>query len=221
MRTIAALLFAAPLSLLAACGATALPDPRILSVAPAGMVACEGTTVNVAIEAVLPTHLDYNRSQATAELDLKLRIGPMAVGSGKYANGGILTAVVPPLLAPGLYDVGLQFWDRLAEAVLPGAFTVRQNPSLMGYAMDPIPDQQRNVPFWITIHAVGQDAPLFKCSVSLSSNAGLIAPTATGPFQQGVRREQVMLSVVSAGATITVSDANGRVGTSNMFAVFP
>lgn len=221
MKTIAVLLFSALLSLLAACGATALPNPRILSVAPTGMVACEGTTVNVAIEAVLPTHLDYNHSQATAELDLQLRIGPMAVGSGKYANGGTLTAVVPPLLAPGLYDVGVQFWDRRAEGVLPGAFTVRHNPSLLGYAIDTIQDQRRNVPFWITLYAVGQDAPLFKCSVSLSSNAGLISPTATGPFQQGVRREQVMLSAANPAATITVMDANGRSGTSNTFAVLP
>src|SRR5262249_24348364 len=81
-----------------AWGRTSLPAPKTLSLAPAELVACEGTTVSVDVQAILPTHLDYSASQATADVDLQLRIGPIAVGSGKYVIGGTLTAAVPPLL---------------------------------------------------------------------------------------------------------------------------
>lgn len=215
----------AVLWLLSACGAPSLPDPKILSIAPTEMVACEGTTVTVAIQAILPTHLDYNESEATAALDLQLRIGPMAFGSGKYVSGGVLTAAVPPLLAPGLYDVGLQLWDRRAEAVLPSAFTVKPNPPLMdpGYSINAIADQRRNVPFNITLRALGPNAATFSCRASLSADRGPMSPTATGRFEQGVRNEQVVLDFVNTNPStiISVLDADGSFGLSNPFRVNP
>ena len=212
-------------SMLGACGAPPLPDPKILSIAPTEMVACEGTTVSVTVQAVLPTHLDYNKSQVTATVDLQLRIGPVAVGPGKYVNGGTLTAAVPPVLAPGLYDVGLQLWDQRAEAVLPSAFTVKPNPTLTepGYSISAIADQRSGVPFNITFRALGPNAATFSCRASLSSNRGPISPSATGRFEQGVRTEQVVLDFVNTNPStiISVLDADGNFGLSNPFRVNP
>ncbi len=207
------------LALAAGCGSASLPDPKILSIIPANMVACEGTTVTVSVEAVLPTHLDYNKSEATAVPDLNLRIGPISIGY-QYAPGGILTGAVPPLLAPGPYDVGLQFWDGRPEAVLAQGFTVTPSPSPAGYSIDFIPDQMRNVPFPISISAQGPNAPLFECSVGLSASVGTITPVATGRFQRGLRTQLVTLSTASPSMVIImVMDGRGNRGSSNQFRV--
>ncbi len=222
MKTITRSPLASILALAAACGSASLPDPKILSVTPANMVACKGAAVTVAVEAVLPTHLDYNKSEATVVPDFDLRIGPISIGS-QYLRDGILMATVPPLLAPGVYDVGLRFWDGRPEAVLARAFTVTPNPSLAGFSIDSVPVQTRNVPFLITIRALGPNAPVFECSAGLSTNRGTITPVATGRFQQGLRTELVTLGTAYPSMVITVMDAEtpSRSVSSNPFQVNP
>ncbi len=185
------------------------------------MVACEGSTVWVNVEAVLPTRFDYGQSEVSANPDISLRIGSVPVGAGKYVPGGVLIAAVPPVFAPGLYDVGLRLSDGRPEAILPAGFSVRPNPYPDSYRFDFVPDQRRGMPFAIAIRAVGPNASAYNCTVSLSSNPGAISPLVSGAFQRGVRSESVTIDSAHASVVITAQDDIGRSGSSNPFRVNP
>ena len=206
---------------LCACGPAALPPPKVLSISPSEMVACEGSTVSVSVDAVLPTHLDYGQSEASANPELFLRIGPVPVGAGEYSPGGVLTASVPPVLAPGVYDVGLRLSDGRPEGILRSAFTVRPNPYPDSYSLDFVQDQTRRIPFAITIRSVGPNESAYNCTVSLSSNRGSISPAVSGAFQRGVRTETVTIDMANPSVIITVRDDLGRSGSTNPFRVNP
>ncbi len=206
---------------LCGCGPSALPLPKILSISPSEMVACEGATVLVEIDAVLPTHLDFGQSQASAQPALSLRIGAVLVGSGNYALGGVLSAAVPPVFSPGTYDLGLRLSDGRPEAILPAAFAVKPNPYPDRYSLDFVSDQRRGQPFQITIRAVGPNATSYNCTVALSSSPGAIAPGASGAFQRGVRTERVTIDSAHPSVVITVRDEGGKTGSSNSFRVDP
>ena len=204
-----------------ACGNGALPPPTILSIDPAEMGACEGAAVTVGVDAILPTRFDYSQSSASANPDIGLRIGAVPVGSGKYVPGGLLTAAVPPVFAPGNYDIGLRLSDGRPEAILPAGFAVRPNPYPDGYRLDFVPDQTQGQPFAITLHALGSNASLYKCAVALSSDRGAISPRVSGNFQLGVRTERVIIDRPSPSVVITVQDDGGHFGLSNPFRVGP
>jgi hypothetical protein len=204
-----------------ACGNGALPPPTILSIVPAEMVACEGAAVTVGVDAILPTRFDYSQSAATADPDIALRVGAVAVGSGKYVPGGFLTAAVPPVFSPGNYDVGLRLSDGRPEAILPAGFAVRPNPYPDGYLIDFVPDQTQGQPFAITLRALGSNASLYKCAVALSSDRGAISPRVSGNFQLGVRTEWVTIDRPFPSVVITVRDDGGHSGSSNPFRVGP
>jgi hypothetical protein len=206
---------------LSACGDGALPPPRILSIDPSEMVACEGATVTVSVDAILPTNFDYAQSAATANPDVSLRIGAVPVGSGRYAPGGLLMAAVPPVLSPGTYDVGLRLSDGRPEAVLWGGFAVRANPYPDSYLLDFVPDQTQGQPFPITLRAVGSNAPIYNCAVALTSDHGAISPRVSGNFQLGVRTERVTIDRPFPAVVITVRDEGGGSGSSNPFRVAP
>ena len=206
---------------LCACGPAALPPPQILSISPSEMVACEGTTVSVDAELVLPTHLDYGQSEASANPDIALRIGPVQVGSGKYSPGGLLIADVPPTFAPGSYDVGLRVSDGRPEAIVPAGFTVKPTPYPDAYTIDSVTDQTAGQPFAITIRATGANAPAYNCTVALSSNHGTLAPSQSRPFLRGVRTEWVTIDTPHASVVVTARDDNGGQGSSNAFRVNP
>jgi hypothetical protein len=206
---------------LCACGPAALPPPKVLSISPAEMVACEGSTVSVLVDAVLPTHVDYGQSEATANPALSLRIGAVPVGTGTYLPGGVLTASVPPVFVPGVYDVGVRLSDGRPEGILSSAFTVTSNPYPDSYGIDFVNDQTRRVPFAITIRAVGPNSSAYNCTVSLSSNRGVISPAVSGPFQRGVRTQTVTIDSANASVVINVQDDIGRSGSSNPFRVNP
>lgn len=206
---------------LCACGPAALPPPRILSITPSEMVACEGAVVTVDAELVLPTHLDYGQSEASADPDIALRIGAVPVGSGRYSSGGLLMANVPPIFAPGTYDVGLRVLDGRPEAIAAGGFSVQPTPYPDAYAIDFVPDQQQGQPFAITIRATGPNAPAYNCTVALSSSRGSLSPSESRPFLRGVRTEWVTIDGASSSAVITARDDNGGHGSSNAFRVNP
>jgi hypothetical protein len=206
---------------LCACAPGALPPPRILSIAPSEMVACEGVAISLQVDAVLPTHLDYDQSATSANPGVSVRVGTVPAGGAQYSPAGEVTAVVPPVFAPGTYDVGLRLADDRPEAVLPQAFTVKPNPYPLSYRFDFIADQTRDNPFPITIRAVGPNASAFNCTVALSSNRGILSPQISGSFQAGVRQELVVVSSVESSMVINALDDGGRTGSSNPFRVGP
>lgn len=206
---------------LCACGPAGLPPPKILSIAPSQMIACEGATVTVDAEVVLPTYLDYGHSAASASPDVSLRIGSIAVGTGKYSPGGLLVADVPPLFAPGRYDVALRVSDGRPEAVDAAAFAVAPTPYPDGYTVDFVPDQTQGQPFPITLRASGLNGPAYNCTVALSTNRGSLFPTQSHPFLRGVRTEWVTIPSAVSSVVITARDDNGGFGSSNPFRVNP
>jgi len=183
------------------------------------MVACEGAAVAVDAEVVLPTHLDYGHSEASANPDIALRIGAVEVGSGKYSPGGLLIADVPPTFAPGSYDIGLRVSDGRPEAVIAGGFTVKPTPYPDAYSIDFVPDQTAGQPFAITIRGTGPNAPAYNCTVALSSSRGSLSPSQSRPFLRGVRTEWVTIDTPHTGVVVTARDDNGGQGSSNAFRV--
>jgi hypothetical protein len=204
---------------LSACAPAALPPPKIISIAPSEMVACEGASVSVDVEVVLPTHVDYGHSEASVNPDIALRIGAIPVGSGKYVPGGLLNAAIPPVFAPGEYDVGLRVSDGRPEAILAGGFSVKPTSYPDGYTIDFIPDQIQSEPFAITIRAQGGNASAFNCTVAISSSRGPLSPTVSGRFQNGMRTEWITIDTPRTSVVITVRDDVGRSGSSNPFRV--
>jgi hypothetical protein len=210
--------------MLVGCGSTALPEIKILSIRPSQMVACEGATVNLELDAVFPTHLDYQKSGASVDLGLAVRIGSLGLTDAHLVRGSptvLLSATVPPSLAPGQYDVGIKVNDDRPEQILPNGFTVTPTLYPDSYALNPVHDQAVVVPFVITIRAQGPKAGQFNCTVAISSNHGSISPTVSGSFQHGFRVQQVTISSTHPRMEITVTDDAGHLGSSNAFSVNP
>lgn len=205
------------LALLALCGCRDFPDPRIVSVEPAKMIASETTSLAISAELPLPTTIDY--AEAASEVDTRatLRIGDQELGSGQTPTDGVFRMDVPTLFAPGQYDVTLTLGDG-REAVVANGFTVEPGAWPEGYTIDPVGPQQRFVPFNITVRATGANAAIFRGNVRLSVPAGAsIGPALSGTFVDGVLTQQVVVSSTRAQELIIVTDVAGNRATSNEF----
>jgi hypothetical protein len=215
-RRIAALVMMAAA---AGCGPQALPDPRVLSITPAQMLESDAVDVVVEVEAVMDFQVDYPASTASVDRTLVLSIGPQVVGNNRYETNGVLHAFVPSKLQAGTYDVSMMLPDQ-RSATLSQAFTVLPGLWPDGYLIDPIADQQRDVPFTITIRATGANAPGFRGTVDLDSSNGVMNPEVTGPFENGGVRVQTVVFTSAVGMTrIRLSDLHGRSAMSNNFRV--
>jgi hypothetical protein len=96
-------------------------------------------------------------------------------------------------------------------------------PRLARFAIASIPSPQAaGVPFAITIAALdANDRPLttFTGRLALTTTAGGITPSTSGPFVGGVRTETVVVTLAGPRRTIIVSDGAGHAGTSDPFDV--
>ncbi|MCY1023129.1 hypothetical protein [Pyxidicoccus sp. MSG2] len=99
------------------------------------------------------------------------------------------------------------------DPILPGDIT--------GFELDELGDQERGVPFLVTVHAMGPRAAHFQDSVELTVNKqnGGVSPLKLGPFDYGLCVQLVTVDAQGGNVKLTVTDAYGSQGTSNGFKV--
>ncbi|WP_375771418.1 hypothetical protein NR798_11095 [Archangium gephyra] len=227
---------------LCACEPYASPAPNIVSIEPEEVVSGETATVSLRLDAPLPVKVDYGHGTATV-LTPTLRIGGQEVTITRVEQDGTLLASVPGSLSAGPQEVRLELGDG-SESVSEQGLTVLPLPPEMapwnadggpvdpapgnggdklplvtGLSIDPIPEQVRGVPFFITLRAEGPEAALFEGQVQLSTNKGRVSPNLSRSFSQGVRQEQVVLDKQGGNVVLTVRVGTQLIAQSNPFKV--
>ena len=91
----------------------------------------------------------------------------------------------------------------------------------MDFEIDPIGEQVRNVPFQITVRALGPKSRAFQSPVSVQASHGQLHTVSSGKFVDGVRQDEVSLSHPGGRVYLLVEDADGHRGLSNPFRVRP
>lgn len=207
------------LLLWAGCVSPPLEEPRILDFEPDRLVEGSGGVVIVGTEGVPPLLIDYGSSEIEVRENVEFFVGELALqGERSIQHPDQIVMRVPSDLPIGDYPLRLRLADG-RETHAAGSFRVSPSPVPVSYTIDPIPDQDRGEPFEITIRALGSAAAGFDGVVSLSSSQGMVFPTVSGPFENGVRIETVTVTPVSDALAITASDETGHSGTSNTFRV--
>lgn len=206
--------------LLLGCGDQPLPPVSIVSVFPAGMIASQPTRVSVQVQAELAVQVDFAQGAVTADTRMQVLIGPVQVGAATYPVGGLVQGTLPTILPAGTYDATVTMGDGRA-AVSRGAFIVDAGTWPSAYAIDPIGAQRTNLPFSVTLRALGAQASGFGGNVLLGLiGDGTETPDVSGVFSAGVRVE--MVTVDGTGEFIlTASDIAGGNGQSAPFTVAP
>lgn len=212
-------LFVALLGL--ACGAGPLPEPRILSVQPSALAADEEAQLVARVDAVAPFEVDYATRELRTDARATLRVGTLELGELEAAPGGLLVAPLPPGLPEGVHDVRITLADG-RSAMAEGALRVGPPRATIAYAFAPIGEQVVDVPFDITLRALGPNADSFSGAVLLFEDRDLpLSPPATGAFEGGTVTQQVRVSKQGGQVVLRVTDGQGGVGFSNPFRVRP
>lgn len=232
--------------LLWACGPSPLPAPVIESVEPPRVPEGVASVLSVKVKAVLPLSVDYQEQSAKPEtLALTVRLAGQAVDIPFAHRDGTLVVRVPESLPLGGHDIRVTLADG-REAVREGAFSVVPPATLIapgddespeadgglgaegspedrrrffGFWIEPPGDQRRNVPFTITLRALGQGAKTFNEAITLRASKGQVLTHRQGTFSEGVRVETISLSDAGSNIYLLVEDARGHLGLSPPFAV--
>jgi len=183
-----ALALAAGACLLAGCGPSALPDPRIISIAPDHMDSNESIPVTITVEAVYPLLVEYGASSASGDFAVILSVGNVQLNADLTAPNEY-TGRLPSRLAPGVHDVTFTISPRRAE--LPGAFTVLAGswPTSYRVALNPMSGPpQRGVPFLVDITALGPGGSpytRFNGTLEYIIEGAWQLPKTSAPFSNG------------------------------------
>lgn len=207
----------------AACGGERLPDPKILAIEPAQMLASESLNVRVVVDMVLPFRADYPAGVTTVDSQVGVLFGGLTLSSPRYDGTGVLSVFVPSVFTPSPYDVSIQLSDGRFASV-PGGFRVLTGLWPTFYVFDPIPAQKSGEPFVITVKGGGSNYTFFHGTVALSATNATITPSSTGSFQNGVYTGLVtatLTGTTTQNVTITATDLQGTTGTSSSFQLRP
>lgn len=229
--------------LLWACEPAALPAPSIVSVEPEQIPAGFPVALSVKLNAVMPLSVDY-QTQAVdpAQLAVAVHVGGQVVDIPFVDQDGLLVVPVPENLALGHYDLQVTLADgrtvvrERAFFVVPpstlnspgsdggtsedgGSSTTNGRDGILGFWISSIEDQARNVPFKITIHALGRDAKTFKGAIILRSSKGQVTTHRQGSFVEGERVEEISVSEAGSNIYLMVMDTQGHIGLSLPFDV--
>jgi hypothetical protein len=207
---------------LCACGSSELPLPSIKSIAPPSMAANESILLTVDLDASPPARLDYGKSSAELLTSAKVSIGDRQFDVLQVEEQGKrLFVELPSGLPVGPQELRVTFSDG-RQAVFASGFEITPALDITGLFIYPIGPQVRLKSFTIRIQMQGPDAELFQGRVKLSTNKGNITPTVTGPFQQGVRTQEVVMDDAGgSNVTITAEDYAGHSAISADFRLSP
>lgn len=221
---------------LCACGSSSeQPLPSIVSVTPQSMAANEQILLTVDLEGTFPFKVDYASDSANLDNPARLSIAdqPFDIFQSEE-QGKRLLAKVGPGLPEGEHELRIDLSDG-RQVTFAQHFLVTPGPGPdpdpdpdpeptydISLSIDQIPTQIRLRPFSIRVRAAGEDADIFRGSVTLSVSRGSITPTTCGPFSAGTCSVEITLDADSgADLTITAQDSGGHIATSNGFQLRP
>ncbi|MCC6335805.1 MAG: hypothetical protein IT380_17650 [Myxococcales bacterium] len=219
--------FALAIALSSGCSRPAEP-PVLTGIAPDRGPADRPVAVVITGERLRP-HLftDFSKKSGSALRGAwSARLGRVPLEQVALAEDG-LHAVVPAGLTPGLYTLFV-VTPAGRDLSLADAFRVVSADNLdalvSAYRVEAIAPQRVGVPFDVTVTArdeLGQVVDGFAGVAALADRTGTVVPRAVGPFHSGVWTGRVEVRAPSAADALSVSDAAGRSGASNDFAVGP
>lgn len=169
---------------------------------------------------------DFSRKQGSAlDATYTARLGRDALADVALADDGTLRATVPAGLTPGTYS--LTVVDPAGRTLtLSDAYRVLSIDTLSSlvaaYRIEPIAPQRTGVPFAVTVSAIDEQGAVvdaFSGSAALTDRTGTVVPRTLAFFTRGVWTGAVEVRTPSAADALTVTDTDGRTGTSNDFAV--
>lgn len=223
--------------LLWACGPEPLPEPAIVSVFPEQVAQGDSSALSVKMSAVLPFAVDYGgQSAEPLQSAITVLLAGQAVDVPFASADGTLIVPVPEGLALGEYGIRVALEDgreaereRAFSIVLPSTMIgqpedrdgPRPGEERVGFEIDPIGDQVRNVPFQVTVRVRGPKSRAFHAPVSLRANHGDLRTVSPGEFVDGIRKDEISISHPSGRVYLMVEDAHGNRGLSNPFRVRP
>lgn len=208
--------------LLCACGSSEPQAAAIMSVTPQRVSRSECALLTVDLEGSLPVKLDYGKDSVELTGLVKVAVGGRDVPVELVQQQGRrVQAHLYAGLPVGMHDVNVTLTDH-QDLVSAGGLEVVGPLVLETFQIDPIPTQNREQTFPVTIRAIGPDAQKFQGRVLLRSNKGKLEPEWSDPFQQGVLTQEVSIDVTgSNNLVIEMVDCEGRTVNSNVFRLAP
>jgi len=224
------------------CGPAEFPSPSIVSVMPGRVAQGGSSALSVKVDAVLPLSVDYETGSVDpAQLAIAVQLAGQGVDVPFIEPDGTLIVPVPEGLALGEHDLRVSLADgrevvreRAFSVVLPSTLTGEPVPrnapadgspeeqtGMMGFQIDPIGEQIRDVPFRLTLRATGPDAGALQEAVSVRASKGPVVTVSRGTFAEGARVEEISLSHPGSHLYLLVEDAHGNKALSNPFSVRP
>lgn len=218
------------------CGPASLPAPSIVSVVPEQVVQGDSSALSVKVSAVLPFSVDYeDQSAQPLQSAVTVQLAGQAVDVPFASADGTLIVPVPTGLELGAYDIRVALEDgrdaqrdRAFSVVLPSTLAGRPgdpddpaSEATVGFQIDPIGEQVRDVPFKVTVRATGSWARGFHEPLSMRASQGQVVTVTPGVFTEGVRVEEISLSHPGARVYLMLEDASGNRWISNPFHVRP
>lgn len=220
-----------------ACGPDPLPEPTIVSVFPEQVAQGDSSALSVKMSAVLPFSVDYGGESAEPlQSAITVQLGGQTVDVPFASADGTLIVPVPEGLRLGDYGIRVALADgreaereRAFSVVLPSTMIgepedrdgPRPDREKVGFEIDPIGDQVRNVPFQVTVRVRGPKSRVFQAPVSLRANHGEMRTVSPGKFVDGIRKDEISISHPGGRIYLMVEDEHGNRGLSNPFRVRP
>jgi hypothetical protein len=186
------------------------------------MAANESILLTVDLESAPPPRFDYGNSSAELLDSVRVSIGGQEFNVLQVEEQGKrLVVEIPPGLPVGPQEFRVMFEDG-REVTFESGFEVTPALDITGLSIDFIQTQVRLRPFTIRMRVAGSDAELFKGRVKMSTSRGQLTPTISGPFQQGIRLQEVVVDdTAGSNVNITIEDYAGHAFTSNDFRLNP
>ena len=166
----------------------------------------------------------WNRAFSAWLVPVDKSLPQVALDEVQFEPARTLGGIVRAGAARGFY--GLRVVDPHGhEGFVPEVYRVVASPSTVAkLRFEPIGPQRPGVPFTVQLTAVDSTDRVvdgFTAGVDLKDGTGTLNPRRIEPFVLGRARAQVVVLDFASANTLTATDALGRQGASNPFAVLP
>jgi len=168
------------------------------------------------------SHSQWNRAFSATLISVDATLPNVALTGVELQASGALTGTVGAGAARGFY--GLRVVDAYGRVgFAPEVYRVVASPTrVAGFRIAPVGPQRPGVPFTVAVTAVDAEGNVvdgFSSGVEVTDLSGEIDPQRIEPFALGKARAQLSIAALTAADILTVTDALGRTGHSNAFAV--
>jgi hypothetical protein len=220
--------------LLATLGcAEAVYPPRLSSISPSEGANDVDVTVTIRGENLQPrirTDFDradqsgWDRTFTAALIPVDTSLPEVPLSDVLLDQNRTLVGTIRAGAARGFY--GLRVVDGFGrEGFVPEVYRVVASPTkVASFKLEPIGPQRPGVPFTVQLSALDADGRVvdgFTAGVDVKDGTGALTPGRVEPFVLGRARAQLTVAAFSSANTVTATDAQGRTGSSNPFAVLP